>query len=87
MPERTDVDRLKHRDYMRARRAGKLAEVTRDLDFELFCCDAGLNPSPQSSLNPAFWHTAVSQYEGLDLTRSMRGGKKFGDRSSFAKAA
>ncbi len=59
--ERTDAQRLKHRDEVRERRA----EIRRDREFERFCAEAEINPSPSSSLRPEYWRDFQSPYEGL----------------------
>ena len=60
---RTNAQRLRHAAYCRARRAA----ITRDLDFEIFCADAGVNPSPQSCLSPVIWDRVTSLWDGLNL--------------------
>jgi hypothetical protein len=58
---KTDGERLRHRDRMRALRARPRQE-----SIESICAAVGLNLSPQSSLNPVYWN-AVVPGEGLYL--------------------
>ena len=52
------------REY-RADRVDRLAEATRDLDFLMFCEDAGISPSPQSCLAPERWAGWQSPCDGV----------------------
>jgi hypothetical protein len=77
MPAPTEAERLRRRDYMRRRRAElreapKRIAATLAWSFEAICEAVGLQPSPQSQLNPARWHAAIN-LEGLNLcTKSKR---------------
>jgi hypothetical protein len=51
----TDAERLRYTASQRRARVDRLAEANRDLDFLMFCEDAGISPSPQSCLAPERW--------------------------------
>lgn len=64
MPAPTDAERLHRRDWMRRRRV-EIREAPERItaalawSFEAICEAVGLQPSPQSSLNPERWRDRI----------------------------
>jgi hypothetical protein len=67
-----DARRLYYRDATRRYRARlEYAARWRGFSFDAICAAVGLNPSPQSSLNPARWRACVI-FDDLDLRKTIK---------------